>query len=656
MKLKVLLVLLAASVFGVNAQTTPTWDSSGNSQLNGTYFFREVTYVVGDFVGNLSQAVSLYGTISFDGNGGYTLNGSVFDSGSSPLAARPYTFQGTYTIAASGSGFLSSPLVNGQQIYGLVSNGVFAGSTTEGSFQDLFVAAAAGESQATVASLQGPYTMAHFDFPGSSAAQARNALVRFTADGAGNITTPVNITGYITGAGTSAINQSAGSVSYRFASGIGTLSFPAGTLNASTLIVGDKQLYISPDGNLIFGGSATAWDFFVGVRSGEPVPPSSFGGLYYQAGLDHDASNAASGFAVLDAYYGSFQARDGRIIGHQRVNSAFADNSIDYTYSDGYTVNEDGSYDPRDDGSEYFLGSAGAVRIGFGHAPFLGIQLAVRSPEFSGSGVFLHPAGIVNAASSAPFTSSLSAGELITLYGVNLAPDLEIAAAIPFPTSLQGVQVMINDRAAPLYFVSPGQVSAIVPAATEAVARIQVVNNGETSNAITAFMGFTSPGVFTVPPGGIGQAAALHADYSLVTTDNPAQIGEIIAVYVSGLGATFPAVADGDAGPSTSPFSQVLNRIRVRIGGQPAGIGYAGLAPGLAGLYQINVQIPNNVSSGDVPLAVTGPDSFAAQVVVPVAGGTGSVSSEQSHRTSKGVRTPDCSSCRLPQVRFRWTQ
>jgi len=652
----VLLLVLAGASVRVQAQTSPSWDSSGNNQLSGNYYFREVAYVVGDFSGNLSTAVSLYGAISFDGNGQYTLNGSIFDSGSSPLLPRTYSSQGTYTIASSGMGFLSSPISNGARIYGLVSDGVFAGSSTESGFQDLFVASRGADSPATEASMQGSYWIANMNFPSGSAALARSAFFELNADGQGGFATPVDISGFITGAGTTAISQAVGSLSYRFGNGTGTLSFPAGTLNNSTLIAGDNVLYISRDGNLVFGGSATGWDFFRGVRAGPALSDSSFTGLYYQAGLDHDGFNIAAGFAILDSYYGAFQAQGGRVVGHKRVNSPFAHKAVDYTYGDSYIVNEDGKYEDANQANRYGIGAGGALRVGFGEAPFLGIQLAIKAPEFSGSGVFLNPAGVVNAASSAPFTTSLSRGQLITLYGSNLAPNLEIAATTPFPTSLAGVQVMINDRAAPLYYASSNQISAIVPAATElSVARIQVVNNGETSNAITAFMGFTTPGVFTVPPGGLGQAAALHADFSLVTTSNPAQVGEVIAVYVSGLGTAFPPVADGAPGPS-DVFSIVTNRIGVRIDGQPAAIPYAGLAPGLAGLYQINVQIPSNIHSGDVSLAVTGPDSFAAQAVVPIAAGTGTISGAPPRQSSKISRPAGCAGCKLPQALFRWNE
>src|SRR4051794_22663597 len=109
-------VLLFAAGLPSFAQT---WDTSGNGQLQGTYYFREVVWLVGDASGSLGRAIAVYGNINFDGNGKYTLAGTqVLDSNSgSPV---PYSASGTYSIAASGYGFLSSPISNGDSVYGLV--------------------------------------------------------------------------------------------------------------------------------------------------------------------------------------------------------------------------------------------------------------------------------------------------------------------------------------------------------------------------------------------------------------------------------------------------------------------------------------------------------------------------------------------------------
>jgi uncharacterized protein (TIGR03437 family) len=278
----------------------------------------------------------------------------------------------------------------------------------------------------------------------------------------------------------------------------------------------------------------------------------------------------------------------------------------------------------------YVVG-AGGVRIGSGIGPYLGINVALPAPSISGSGVFLSPMGIVNAASSAPFTAGIAPGDFISLYGTNLAPGIATAYTVPFPTTagLNGVQVTVNGLPAPVQFVSPGQISAMVPYAVgSSIASIQVNNNGVLSNVVTTFVNLTAPGVFTVPPGGVGYGAVLHGDYSLVTAQNPAQVNETVSVYLTGLGTTNAGILAGSAGVS----SQTNNTIQVYIGGVAATVGYSGLAPQLAGLYQLNVTMPPGLTAGDNTLEIVGPDSDAAEALIPIGSGgaiTGSATAPQ---------------------------
>src|ERR1035438_9935279 len=140
------LVLLAAT-FPAIAQT---WDNTGNHLLNGTYYFREVTETSSD-------AFAIYGTITFT-NGNYSINAAGLQA-SQGTGAGPYTTTGTYSIAASGFGFINNPLI-GSPIYGLVgADGVFVGSITETSVSDIFMAAPLA-SQGT-GTLNGPYSISY---------------------------------------------------------------------------------------------------------------------------------------------------------------------------------------------------------------------------------------------------------------------------------------------------------------------------------------------------------------------------------------------------------------------------------------------------------------------------------------------------------------
>ena len=434
---------------------------------------------------------------------------------------------------------------------------------------------------------------------------ASGSMFQVNPDGAGNLGN-VSLTGYVYGHGSTVVTQTAAAVKYSFSGGAAVVAFPSPS-NA-TLIVGQKYLYFLPDGNFVFGGSPIGWDFLVGIRTASGTP--SFGGLYYQAGMDLSSA--------FDSYYGSLNANAGLAVGHQRVADVLDGYLYGYTYGEAYAVNQNGTYsNPAI--MNYVVGADG-VRIGSGIGPYLGINVALPAPGFSGSGVYLNPAGIVNAASSAPFTAGIAPGDFITLYGANLAPGTATAYTVPFPTTagLDGVLVTVNGLPAPVQFVSPGQISAIVPYAVgSSIARIQVNNNGVLSNVVTEFVNLTAPGVFTVPPGGLGYGAVLHGDNSLVTAQNPAQVGEEVAIYLTGLGTTNPVITDGSAGP---PSSQTNSLFEVFIGGiqAPPPLAYAGLAPDLAGLYQINFTVPSGVTAGNNTLEIVGPDSDAAEALIPV--------------------------------------
>ncbi len=603
-----LLFALAAAVAApLLAQTTIPWDTSGNGLLSGNYYYRQIIYSTGET--GTRRALSLYGAIVFSGNGTYTLSGQVADS-TNPSQTKALSVGGTYAVGSHGLGFMDSPLVKGDLIYGLVSQGVFVGSSTEGPYKDVFVAVPAGTTAATRSTFQGKYWVAAIDLPGGRAGQARDALFALNANGNGGTSGSTSVSGYIAGS-SAAVTQNISSISYSFTNGIGLISFPAA--GTSTLISGDKSLFVSPDGNFAVGGSPNGFDLFVAVRAPSGfVSNSTYKGLYYNAGVDEDNSNP--GGVILDTYYGALNADGaGGILRHER-HSPDNRRVFDWTYDTAYSLNSDGSYDRS--AFRYAVGNNGIGVVGIGKGPGEGLIIGVRAPDFNGNGVYLNPTGIVNAASSAPFTSGIARGELITLYGGNLAGDTNIAQSLPFPTTLSGVQVTINDRFAPIYFVSPSQVSVIVPYDTElSFAKIVVNNNGFMSNSVTLFVNPASPGIFSVPPGGVGSAAVLHADYSLVSTSNPARKGETVQVFLTGLGDVNPPVPAGNPGQLTS----TTTAFDVFVDDKPATITYSGLAPGLAGLYQMNIVIPISVTAApNVRLDVQAPQAYTSQVTIAV--------------------------------------
>jgi len=109
--------------------------------------------------------------------------------------------------------------------------------------------------------------------------------------------------------------------------------------------------------------------------------------------------------------------------------------------------------------------------------------------------------------------------------------------------------------------------------------------------------------LFTADSSGKGQAAAANFDGSINSASNPAAIGSVVSLLVTGEGQTWPMGLDGK--PASDPLPLPFLPVGVTIGGKSANINYAGGAPGLAGVMQIKAEIPTGVSSGpSVPLEV----------------------------------------------------
>ena len=597
------------------------WDFTGNGLLNGTYVFREAIYVAGTDGTTLNRAIVDYGTITFNGSGKYTLSASEIDTSA---GSRTYTQSGTYSISASGYGFMTHPYgTSVGSLHGMVSpNGVFIGSSTEAGINDFMIAVPA--SSATNATFSGNYTLDYFNLGtvngNLSGAQTAtyDSIAQLTSNGNGNIGT-VSVKTYLGDASkTQPVNQSEGAVTYNFASGVGTVKFPTTT---NLAIQGDKLMYISPDGNLIFGGSKTGYDFFVGVRRASGTPPR-MDGLYYSAGLD-DVPGEVSTFN------GAFTVRDTVMLDHQRFLSTGYGYPLNYTAV--RVLPNDAWSDFTDTLSkvDYTLSQDASIRIGVGQSPFVGLRIAVRGPSFSissapSSAPYLFPTGVTNSASSAPFTAGVAPGELLTIYGANLATSfVAMQGGIPFPTILGGVRVLMNNRPAAIYYVSPGQVAAIVPyGTTEGVVQIQIERNGVLSNTVTEFRYLTSPGIFSQSQTGAGPGAILHADYSPVTEDKPAVPGEAIQVFLTGIGAVFPTIADGALGGATA--GNLNMTLPGAVGADvynfadtfPADVTYAGLAPGFAGLYQVNLTVPDGAGAGSRLLDISTSDAYTSQVAI----------------------------------------
>jgi len=206
----------------------------------------------------------------------------------------------------------------------------------------------------------------------------------------------------------------------------------------------------------------------------------------------------------------------------------------------------------------------------------------------------LNEGGTVNGAS---YSQSISAGQIASVFGTNLAGAPHAAASMPLPSSLEGVTVTLNDRPVPLFYVSPFQINFQVPweLADHANAEIRVTVDGVGSEPATVSLSTYGPGIFA--------GAIVGQDGSLVTADRPAIPGEYLSVYCTGLGPVTNVPVTGHE-PSPRQLAVTLAPVEVWIGGAAAEVSYAGLAPGLVGVYQVNFRLPE-AAGGTFPLDVS---------------------------------------------------
>jgi uncharacterized protein (TIGR03437 family) len=212
--------------------------------------------------------------------------------------------------------------------------------------------------------------------------------------------------------------------------------------------------------------------------------------------------------------------------------------------------------------------------------------------------------GIIN---GADYSRDLSPGAMVAIFGTDLASGLHQATAFPLPAELAGVQVEIVDGArtlrGPLFFVSPGQINFQMPfGITAARVTVRVRTPGGASADVSVPLLPRSPRLLTKTMDGRGEALVVHQDYTLASKESPAKAGEWVSLYLVGLGEVRPAIDAGQRagdGATLGPLREVTESVEVLLDGIPCSIYLtAMLAPGWAGLYQVNFKVPDGITSG----------------------------------------------------------
>ncbi len=232
----------------------------------------------------------------------------------------------------------------------------------------------------------------------------------------------------------------------------------------------------------------------------------------------------------------------------------------------------------------------------------------------------ISPNGIVNAADYD--ANPVAPGSYISLFGSGLSDTTDYSVAAILPLAIDYVNVSFDVPSAGisvpghLTYVSPSQVNVQVPweLQNQSAAEVKVTIDYSNGNVFTLPLANYAPAWFEV---GSGMVAALDLNYQLIDSANPARPGSVVQLYANGLGPVTNQPKSGEPA-SGVVLSEMTNPPTVTIGGQTAVVGFRGLAPGFAGLYQVNVTIPENLAPGNYPITISigGKTSRASNIQV----------------------------------------
>lgn len=220
---------------------------------------------------------------------------------------------------------------------------------------------------------------------------------------------------------------------------------------------------------------------------------------------------------------------------------------------------------------------------------FIGVPVVLTVGAVQGMTI----GGVSNNAS---FTPALAPGMQAAVFGSNLAASGRSATMVPLPLKLNGVTATVNGVAAPLYFVSPGQVNIQIPYETGTGTAALAINNNGQAASFQMPISMVAPGIYPV---------VINATSNAYNTATP---GDVIEIFLTGDGDLTPTLATGATPAATTAANRLpkpRQSVSVTVAGIPAGVAFVGVPNGLAGVTQVNLTVPAGVPAGSQPIVVT---------------------------------------------------
>ncbi len=202
-------------------------------------------------------------------------------------------------------------------------------------------------------------------------------------------------------------------------------------------------------------------------------------------------------------------------------------------------------------------------------------------------------------------SAPIAPGSIASAYGsFGTVATTVTSAPSPLPIALAGISLRINNRSAPLYFVSSGQINFVVPNATESGAQSVEVLNGSTviaRGSVNIWEAF--PAMASSDTTATSQGIVQNQNFSINNQSSRAGRGEIIQIYATGCGRTGPATTDGLAPTALSP---TIAKTEAFVANLPAVVQFSGAHPQFPGICQVNVLVPDQAFvTGQTPVFIT---------------------------------------------------